>query len=103
MVGVTTLPGATGFRAFQNVTYSVAGKTGTAQVAGLKGAKYNHNMTPEFLRDNALFTAFAPAEKPRIAIAVVVENAGSGGKAAAPIVRKVLDSYLSGKEERTTH
>jgi penicillin-binding protein 2 len=96
MVGVTSVPGATGYRAFQNSAYSVAGKTGTAQVAGLRGAKYSTNMTPEHLRDNALFTAFAPAEKPRIAIAVVVENAGAGGIAAAPIVRKVLDFYLSG-------
>ena len=53
--------------------------------------------TPERLRDNALFTAFAPADKPRIAIAVVVENAGFGATTAAPIVRKALDYYLLGK------
>ena len=54
-------------------------------------------MTPERLRDNALFTAFAPADKPRIAIAMVVENAGFGSTGAAPIARKALDYYLLGK------
>jgi penicillin-binding protein 2 len=97
MVGVMTDQSGTGFRAFQNAGYIAGGKTGTAQVVGLKGAKYNHNMTPERLRDNALFTAFAPADKPRIAIAMVVENAGFGATYAAPIVRKALDYYLLGK------
>ncbi len=97
MVGVTTDQSGTGFMAFRNAGYVVGGKTGTAQVVGLKGAKYNHNTTPERLRDNALFTAFAPADKPRIAIALVVENAGFGATYAAPIVRKALDYYLLGK------
>ena len=97
MVGVTSDPSGTGFRAFQNAGYTVGGKTGTAQVVGLRGAKYNAAATPERLRDNALFTAFAPADKPRIAIAVVVENAGFGAAIAAPIVRKALDFYLLGK------
>ncbi|TFW32588.1 penicillin-binding protein 2, partial [Massilia horti] len=97
MVGVTTDQSGTGYRIFRDAPYSVGGKTGTAQVVGLKGAKYNHNMTPERLRDNALFTAFAPADKPRIAIAMVVENAGFGSTYAAPIVRKALDYYLLGK------
>jgi penicillin-binding protein 2 len=97
MVGVMSDQSGTGFRAFQNAGYTAGGKTGTAQVVGLKGAKYNHSMTPERLRDNALFTAFAPADKPRIAIAMVVENAGFGATYAAPIVRKALDYYLLGK------
>jgi penicillin-binding protein 2 len=97
MVGVMSDQSGTGYRAFQNAGYIAGGKTGTAQVVGLKGAKYNHNMTPERLRDNALFTAFAPADKPRIAIALVVENAGFGATYAAPIVRKALDYYLLGK------
>jgi penicillin-binding protein 2 len=99
MVGVTSddkAPG-TGVAAFRNAGYLAGGKTGTAQVVGLKGAKYNHNVTPERLRDNALFTAFAPADKPRIAIAMVVENAGFGAQYAAPIARKALDYYLLGK------
>jgi penicillin-binding protein 2 len=97
MVGVTTDQSGTGYIPFRNAGYLVGGKTGTAQVVGLKGAKYNHNMTPERLRDNALFTAFAPADKPKIAIAMVVENAGFGSTYAAPIVRKALDYYLLGK------
>jgi penicillin-binding protein 2 len=95
MVGVITE--GTGAIAFRNAGYTVGGKTGTAQVVGLKGGKYNHAATPERLRDNALFTAFAPADKPRIAIAVVVENGGFGAAVAAPIVRKALDYYLLGK------
>ncbi|MDB5948501.1 MAG: penicillin-binding protein 2 [Massilia sp.] len=97
MVGVTSDQSGTGYRAFQNAGYTVGGKTGTAQVVGLRGGKYNAAATPERLRDNALFTAFAPADKPRIAIAVVVENAGFGATIAAPIVRKALDYYLLGK------
>ncbi|MFC5551211.1 penicillin-binding protein 2 [Massilia aerilata] len=97
MVGVMTDPSGTGRLAFRDAQYTAGGKTGTAQVVGLKGAKYNHNMTPERLRDNALFTAFAPADKPKIAIAMVVENAGFGAQYAAPIARKALDYYLLGK------
>ncbi len=97
MVGVTSDQSGTGYTNFRNAGYTVAGKTGTAQVVGLKGGKYNAHATPERLRDNALFTAFAPADKPRIAIAVVVENGGFGATSAAPIVRKALDYYLLGK------
>jgi penicillin-binding protein 2 len=63
-------------------------------VAGLNGGRYKHELTPEHLRDNALFAAFAPAAHPRIAIALVVENAGWGSAVAAPIVRQALDYYL---------
>jgi penicillin-binding protein 2 len=97
MVGVIADQSGTGFLAFRNAGYTAGGKTGTAQVVGLRGQKYNAHATPERLRDNALFTAFAPADKPRIAIAVVVENAGFGAAIAAPIVRKALDYYLLGK------
>jgi len=94
MVGVTTDEKGTGYKVFRHAGYLAGAKSGTAQVVGLKGAKYNHHATPEHLRDNALFTAFAPAGKPRIAIAVVVENAGWGSAVAGPIVRKALDAYL---------
>jgi penicillin-binding protein 2 len=97
MVGVIADQSGTGYAAFRNAGYTAGGKTGTAQVVGLRGGKYNAAATPERLRDNALFTAFAPADKPRIAIAVVVENAGFGATIAAPIVRKALDYYLLGK------
>jgi penicillin-binding protein 2 len=97
MVGVTTEPFGTAYSVFKNAGYIAAGKTGTAQVVGMKkNEKYNRNGA-EKLRDNALFTAFAPYDHPRIAIAVVVENGGFGATAAAPIVRKALDYYLLGK------
>jgi penicillin-binding protein 2 len=104
MVGVTLT--GTGARAFAGAGYTSAGKTGTAQVIAIKkNEKYNANLIAERLRDNALYTAFAPVDKPRIAIAVVVENAGFGAGVAAPIVRKALDYYLLGKrphEKETT-
>jgi penicillin-binding protein 2 len=88
----------TGARAFAGAGYVSAGKTGTAQVIALKQTeKYDEKHVTENLRDHALFIAFAPAEKPRIALAVVVENAGFGARAAAPVARQVLDYYLLGK------
>ena len=88
----------TGARAFAKAEYTSAGKTGTAQVVALKqNEKYNEKNVTELHRDHALFIAFAPLESPKIALAVVVENAGFGARAAAPIARQVLDYYLLGK------
>ncbi len=88
----------TGARAFAKAEYTSAGKTGTAQVVALKqNEKYNAKNVAERYRDHALFIAFAPLENPKIALAVVVENAGFGARAAAPIARQVLDYYLLGK------
>lgn len=95
MVGVNKW--GTGARAFRGAEYEVAGKTGTAQVYSLKGTIYKANEIHERLRDHALYIAFAPADKPKIALAVVVENGGFGAEAAAPIARLVLDYYLLGK------
>jgi penicillin-binding protein 2 len=86
----------TGKQAFVGATYTSAGKTGTAQVYSLKGEKYSEKKVDERLRDHAWFIAYAPADKPRIAIAVLVENGGFGASAAAPIVRRVFDYYLAG-------
>ncbi|WP_432381640.1 penicillin-binding protein 2 [Duganella sp. P38] len=98
MVGVNSEPGGTAFRVFANAGYTSGGKTGTAQVVGIKAnEKYNKAALAERLRDNALYVAFAPADKPKIAIAMVVENAGWGAEIAAPIARKALDFYLLGK------
>ena len=97
LVGVNTDPTGTGRLAFANAGYVSAGKTGTAQVIGLKGQKYNASRIAERFRDNALYVAFAPADKPRIALAMVVENAGFGAQFAAPIARKAMDYYLLGK------
>lgn len=102
MVGVTQDGNGTGRRAFAGAGYISAGKTGTAQVIGLKGQKYNANAIHERHRDNALYVAFAPADKPRIALALVVENAGFGAASAAPIARKALDYYLLGKRPGVT-
>ncbi|HTY04349.1 MAG TPA: penicillin-binding protein 2 [Rhodocyclaceae bacterium] len=96
MVGVNKE--GTGARAFVGAGYESAGKTGTAQVFSLKGAQYKEGTVKEELRDHALFIAFAPADKPRIAVAVLVENGGFGAQAAAPIARQVFDYYLLGKE-----
>ncbi|MDO8347065.1 MAG: penicillin-binding protein 2 [Rugosibacter sp.] len=95
MIGVNKE--GTGARAFAGAGYVAAGKTGTAQVFSLKGADYKHHAIKQELRDHALFIAFAPAEAPRIALAVLVENGGFGAQAAAPIARQVLDYYLLGK------
>ncbi len=88
----------TGARAFARAGYVSAGKTGTAQVVALKqNERYDEKRVAEHLRDHALFIAFAPADEPRIALAVLVENAGFGARAAAPVARQVLDYYLLGK------
>ncbi len=89
----------TGRRAFAGAPYVSAGKTGTAQVIGIKqGEKYVESRVQERFRDHALFIAYAPADHPRIALAVVVENSGFGARAAAPIAREVFDYYLLGKD-----
>ena len=87
----------TGARAFAGAGYEAAGKTGTAQVYSLKGAQYKEGSVKKELRDHALFIAYAPADKPTIALAVLVENGGFGAASAAPIARMVLDYYLLGK------
>jgi penicillin-binding protein 2 len=93
-----TLPGGTAASVGANAPYSIAAKTGTAQVIGIKqNAKYNASSIDERHRDHALFIAYAPAEDPTIALAVIVENGGHGGTAAGPIARKVMDYYLLGK------
>jgi penicillin-binding protein 2 len=95
MVGVNKE--GTGARAFAGATYVSGGKTGTAQLYSLKGEKYAEGKLKKELRDHALFIAFAPAEAPKIAVAVLVENGGFGAQAAAPIARQVIDYYLLGK------
>ena len=93
MIGATTYGTAAAIG--KDARYSIAGKTGTAQVYTVaQNAKYNANTVADRLRDHAWFIAFAPAEAPRIAICVLVENGGFGASAAAPIARRVLDAYL---------
>ena len=95
MVGVNKE--GTGARAFAGAPYESGGKTGTAQVFSLKGADYKAGKLKQELRDHGLFIAFAPADNPKIALAVLVENGGFGAQAAAPIARMVIDYYLLGK------
>jgi penicillin-binding protein 2 len=95
MVGVN-LEG-TSAAAFRGAPYTSGGKTGTAQVVTIaQNAKYNASQLDERHRDHALYEAFAPADHPRIAIAMVIENAGFGAQAAAPIARRAFDYYLQG-------
>lgn len=86
------LPGGTGNHYGAGAAYSIAGKTGTAQVFSLKtGQKYDKAKVPEWLRDNKLFIAYAPADNPKIAVAVVAENSLV---MAGEVARKMLDYYL---------
>ena len=79
--------------------YGIGGKTGTAQVIGIKqGERYDKENTPKHLQDHALFIAYAPADAPAIVVSVIVENGGGGSKVAAPIARKVIDAYLLGDD-----
>lgn len=81
-------------RAFAGAPYVAAGKTGTAQVYSLRGEKYRASEVAERLRDHALFMAFAPADQPQIALALLVENGGWGSSTAAPLARAVFDYWL---------
>lgn len=98
MHGVTQTQGGTGYAIFKDAPYTVAGKTGTAQVAGLSQDDKAPTLesTSFHLRDHALFIAFAPADDPRIAIAVIAEHGGHGGSVAGPVARQVMDQYLLG-------
>ena len=89
--------GATAYRPFKGSTYDASGKTGSAQVARIKqDEKYDAKATSENQRDNAMFIAFAPFDKPEIVIAVAIENVAKGGGAtnAAPVARQVMDQYF---------
>jgi penicillin-binding protein 2 len=97
MIGVTKE--GTSARSFINAPYVSGGKTGTAQAAAMnKNVKYDASKINERLRDHSLYIAFAPADKPKIALAIIVENAGFGAAAAAPIARLAMDYYLLGKK-----
>jgi penicillin-binding protein 2 len=94
-----TRPGGTAAQAGKGAPYSFAGKTGTAQVVGVKqGESYDEAATKARHRDHAWFSAYAPAENPTSARVVLVENGGHGSSGAAPIARTVLDYWLLGKQ-----
>ena len=95
MTGVVHGPRGTARRINDGISYRMAGKTGTAQVFTVRqNEEYDARKLDKKLHDHGLFIAFAPVERPRIAVAVVVENGGSGSGAAAPLARTVIDAYL---------
>lgn len=94
----TMQPGGSGWRVAAGAPYTMAGKTGTAQVVSRRGtAAVDPRSLPMHLRHRALFVGFAPAENPQIAVAIAVEGGGYGGSSAAPIARKLFDAWLLGK------
>ncbi len=97
MIHVVEHPRGTG-KKIQHAGYRIAGKTGTAQVFSIKqDEEYDEATTAKKKRDHALFIAYAPVEKPQIAIAVIVENGGHGGAVAAPVARIIMDAYLKNR------
>lgn len=97
MQNVNMSPSGTAYAIFKDMPFTSAGKTGTSQVFSLRGARYRRDAVQESLRDHALYVGFAPVEKPRIAIAVIIEN-GGWGRVAAPIARDVM-SYWIGQSD----
>lgn len=97
LIEATTV--GTARRAFAGTPYQAAGKTGTIQLFNLHGAQYKELEVPERLRDHSAFMGYAPADKPTIALAVLIENAGWGGAAAAPVAREVFDAWLLPEDE----
>lgn len=95
MVEVTSGKRGTARHVGKGLLFKVAGKTGTAQVFGIKqDEKYDAETLEKKLHDHALFIAFAPAEDPEFVVAIVVENGGSGSRVAAPIARKMINQYF---------
>lgn len=100
MTAVVHSPKGTARRISHGLDYTIAGKTGTAQVFTIaQDAKYKADELAKRLHDHALFIAFAPSNDPEIAVALIVENGGSGSAVAAPIARIVIDSYMQGIRE----
>lgn len=101
MYAVTSKRTGTAHRAFYKSSYTVAGKSGTAQVINIKeNERYNAKKIAEHHRDNAMFVAFAPFENPEIVATVVLENAGGGSSHAAPVVRALFDEYFQNKKNQ---
>jgi penicillin-binding protein 2 len=95
MKDVVHSPRGTARRLNKDIPYTIAGKTGTAQVIGIKqGEEYDEEKVLKKHQDHALFIAFAPVEDPRIAVAVIVENGGHGGSTAAPIAGEIIKAWL---------
>ncbi len=104
MERVVHAPNGTARKISQGITYKIAGKTGTAQVLGIKqDEEYDADKLAKRYHDHGLFIGFAPVENPQIALAVIVENGGGGSSAAAPVAREVMDAYLLKRLPAPTH
>lgn len=101
MVNVVDSIHGTAHRIEKGALYKIAGKTGTAQVYSLGPEQTADGDVPKSLWDHALFIGFAPADHPRIAVAVIVEHGGHGGSTASPIARAIMDAYLEGPQPQT--
>ncbi len=99
MYGVVNKLNGTAHRAFENTSYTVAGKSGTAQLYQLGEEKYDAKKIRERLRDNAMFVAYAPFETPEISATIILENAGGGSSQAAPVARNLFDTFFKSKKE----
>lgn len=102
MYGMANAPNGTGYKFFHTAPYGIAAKSGTSQVFSLKeNQTYNAKMIPIRLRDHVFYTAFAPYKNPKVAIALILENGGSDGVTAAPIMRKILDHLFDPQADTT--
>ena len=92
MFGMANAPNGTGYKYFHTAPYGIAAKSGTSQVFSLKqNQTYNAKMIPVRLRDHIFYTAFAPFNNPKVAVALILENGGNEGVTAAPLMRNILD------------
>lgn len=92
MFGMANAPNGTGYKYFHTAPYGIAAKSGTSQVFSLKqNQTYNAKMIPVRLRDHIFYTAFAPFNNPKVAVALILENGGNEGVTAAPVMREILD------------
>ncbi|EPW9168057.1 serine-type D-Ala-D-Ala carboxypeptidase MrdA, partial [Salmonella enterica subsp. enterica serovar Schwarzengrund] len=102
MYGMANAPNGTGYKFFHTAPYGIAAKSGTSLVFSLKeNQTYNAKMIPIRLRDHVFYTAFAPYKNPKVAIALILENGGSDGVTAAPIMRKILDHLFDPQADTT--
>ncbi len=102
MENVMHAPNGTARHLGKDLDFRMAGKTGTAQVFNLKQGQYNADEIDKRLHDHSLFVGFAPADNPKIAVAVIVENGGSGSRTAAPMAVKLIKKYLKETELTST-
>ena len=101
MFGMANAENGTGYKFFHTAAYGIAAKSGTSQVFSLKeNQTYNAKMIPTRLRDHIFYTAFAPYKDPKVAVALVLENGGSDGVVAAPVMRKILDHLFAPEDSQ---